>query len=82
MAALEMVKKNNESTIQQIEFMFRAPEAKKYISEEHSVIWNTKSLPMKKCKDGTWRILVKLSRGRDEYRYFVETRHGHKIFLA
>ena len=42
MAALETVKKIKESkgraaTKQQIEFVFRAPEAKKYISQEHSM---------------------------------------------
>jgi 1,4-alpha-glucan branching enzyme len=29
-------------------------------------------MPMKKGKDGTWRIMVKLSPGRYEYKYFVD----------
>jgi len=86
MAALETVKKIKESlgraaTMQQIEFTFRAPEAiKVYIAGTFND-WNTKSMPMKKGKDGTWRIMVKLSPGKYEYKYFVDGR-GHKIFLV
>ncbi len=72
MAAVEMVKKNKETTIRQIEFAFRAPEAKKVYIAGTFNDWNTKSLPMKKGKDGTWRIMVKLSPGRYEYKYFVD----------
>lgn len=34
--------------------------------------WNTSSMPMKKEKDGTWRIKIKLSPGKYEYKYFVD----------
>jgi 1,4-alpha-glucan branching enzyme len=77
MAALETIKKIKESigraaTKQQIEFTFRAPEAKKIFIAGTFNDWNTKSMPMKKSKDGTWRIMVKLSPGRYEYKYFVD----------
>ncbi len=77
MAALETVKKIKESigraaTMQQIEFTFRAPEAKKVYIVGTFNDWNTKSIPMKKGKDGTWRIMVKLSPGKYEYKYFVD----------
>ena len=77
MAALEMVKKMKESIgivapMQQIEFTFRATKAKKVFIAGTFNNWNTKSMPMKKGKDGTWRIMVKLSPGRYEYKYFVD----------
>jgi 1,4-alpha-glucan branching enzyme len=58
MAALETIKEIKESigrpaTMQQIEFMSRGPEAiKVYIAGTFND-WNTKSMPMKKGKDGT-----------------------------
>jgi 1,4-alpha-glucan branching enzyme len=77
MAAIETVQKRKESlgrnaTMQQIEFTFRAPEVKKVYIAGTFNDWNTKSMPMKKGKDGTWRIMVKLSPGKYEYRYFVD----------
>jgi 1,4-alpha-glucan branching enzyme len=77
MAAIETVQKRKESlgrnaAMQQIEFTFRTPEAKKVYIAGTFNDWNTKSMPMKKGKDGTWRIMVKLSPGKYEYRYFVD----------
>jgi 1,4-alpha-glucan branching enzyme len=77
MATLETVKKIKESigraaTMPQVEFTCGAPEAKKVCIAGTFNDWNTKSMPMKKGKDGTWRIMVKLSPGRYEYKYFVD----------
>jgi 1,4-alpha-glucan branching enzyme len=77
MAAVETVKKIKEPmsravTGPQMEFTFAAPEAKKVCIAGTFNDWNTKSMPMKKGKDGTWRIMVKLSPGRYEYKYFVD----------
>ena len=77
MAALETVKKIKESigraaTMQQLEFTFRAPEAKKIFIAGTFNDWNTKLMPMKKGKDGIWRIVIKLPHGRYEYKYFVD----------
>ena len=77
MAALETVKKIKESrsravTRPQMEFTFAAPEAKKVCIAGTFNHWNTKSMPMKKGKDGTWKIMVKLSPGRYEYKYFID----------
>lgn len=77
MAAGERVKKIKEamgktSTLQQIEFIFRAPEAKKVYIAGTFNDWNTKLMLMKKGKDGIWRILIKLTPGRYEYKYFVD----------
>jgi len=87
MAALETVKKIKESigraaTMQQIEFTFRASEAKKNFIAGTFNDWNTKSMPMKKGKDGTWRIMVKLSHGKYEYKYFVDGTWAQDIRCA
>jgi len=80
MAVLEVVKKTGESintprmggAAHEVEFTFRAPEARKvYIAGKFNA-WNTSSTPMKKGKDGTWRIKLKLSPGKYEYKYFVD----------
>ena len=77
MATLQTGKKIKESisraaTMPEIEFTFGAPESKKVYIAGTFNDWNTKSMPMKKGKDGTWRIMVKLSPGRYEYKYFVD----------
>jgi 1,4-alpha-glucan branching enzyme len=77
MAAFETVKKMKESvggvaSMKRIDFTFNAPEAQKVCITGTFNNWNTKSMPMKKGKDGTWRIMVKLSPGRYEYKYFVD----------
>jgi 1,4-alpha-glucan branching enzyme len=80
MAPLEVVKKMKESlsrprttgTMHEVEFMFHAPNARKVCIAGKFNDWNTKSMPMKKGKDGTWRIKLKLSPGKYEYKYFVD----------
>lgn len=78
MAAIEAVKKMKEliskprAAAQEVEFTFRAPEAKKVSVAGTFNGWNTTTMPMKKGKDGVWRITVKLSSGRHEYKYFVD----------
>ena len=80
MPMLETVKKMKESismpritgTSQEVEFALYAPEAKKVFVAGKFNDWNTKSMPMKKGKDGTWRIKIKLSPGTYEYKYFVD----------
>ncbi len=80
MAALEVVKKMRESvrssqitgTMHEVEFTFHAPEAKKVCIAGKFNDWSTTSMPMKKSKNGTWRIRIKLSPGKYEYKYFVD----------
>jgi len=80
MAALEVVKKMKVSirmpqksgTMHEVEFTFRAPDAGKVCIAGKFNGWNTSSMPMKKEKDGTWRIKLKLSPGKHEYKYFVD----------
>jgi 1,4-alpha-glucan branching enzyme len=77
MAAVGAVKKIKESlgrssAMKQIEFTFYAPEAKKVYIAGTFNDWNPKLMLMKKGKDGTWRILIKLSPGKHEYKYIVD----------
>jgi 1,4-alpha-glucan branching enzyme len=80
MAALEAVKKIRESISRplmtggkhEVEFKCPASMAKKVYIAGNFNDWNTSSMPMKKEKDGTWRIKLKLSPGKYEYKYFVD----------
>ncbi|HUI66927.1 MAG TPA: glycogen-binding domain-containing protein [Nitrospirota bacterium] len=80
MATLEAAKKVKETirrtritgTSQEVEFTYHAPNAKKVCMAGKFNDWNTKSLAMKKDRDGTWKIKVKLTPGKYEYKYFVD----------
>lgn len=65
MAALKPSKK-------EVEFSFHAPEAKKVCIAGQFNDWDTKSMSMKRDKNGTWRTKAKLSPGKYEYRYLVD----------
>jgi 1,4-alpha-glucan branching enzyme len=75
MSALEAVKKMRESiswprmTVgkHEVAFTCRALMARKVCIAGNFNDWNTSSMPMKKEKDGTWRIKLKLSPGKYEY---------------
>ena len=57
-----------------VEFTFHAPEARKvYLAGEFNS-WDTQLLPMKKDKSGVWKIEIKLSPGRYEYKLFADNR--------
>jgi 1,4-alpha-glucan branching enzyme len=80
MAIREPAKKMRETVMppkeagqeQVVEFSYFAPASKKVCLAGKFNSWNTNSLPMKKDKDGTWRISIKLQPGRHEYKYFVD----------
>ena len=55
-----------------VEFTFYAPERTGvYLSGEFNQ-WDTRSMPMKKDKDGVWKIKIRLSPGRYEYKFFAD----------
>lgn len=80
MAALEAVKRMKESVSRQlavgaareVDFSFHAPGAKKVCIAGTFNHWNPNSMPMKKEKDGTWKIRIKLTSGKYEYKYVVD----------
>jgi 1,4-alpha-glucan branching enzyme len=79
MATMEPVRNMREAVMppkqtgreQAVEFSYFAPSAKKVCLAGKFNAWNTNSHPMKKGKDGTWKISIKLQPGRHEYKYFV-----------
>jgi 1,4-alpha-glucan branching enzyme len=81
MAAIEVGKMTKKSistpkksgeVAHEVEFTFSAPNAKKVCIAGKFNEWNTSATPMKKSKDGTWKVKVKLSPGKYEYKYFVD----------
>ena len=56
-----------------VEISFCAPEATEvYVAGEFNR-WDTRSLPMKKDKDGVWKVKVRLLPGRHEYKLFADS---------
>lgn len=81
MEVMETVKKMKESVAmlrsvgagrQEVEFTFSAPGAGQVCLAGKFNNWSTSSLPMKKGKDGIWRIKLRLPEGKHEYKYFVD----------
>ncbi len=78
MAATAVVRKTSrqsggkERAAKEIEFSTPAPGAKAvYIAGTFNQ-WNPTSLPLKKDKDGKWKIRIKLASGKHEYKYVVD----------
>jgi 1,4-alpha-glucan branching enzyme len=63
---------SSRSGSQEVEFSLIAPDAKKVSIAGQFNNWNPQALPMKKGKDGTWKIKLKLPLGTCEYKYFVD----------
>ncbi len=79
MPMMETIKKMKETVStpyvaasREVEFSFFAPDAKKVFIAGKFNNWSTKSTPMKKGKDGTWKIKIKLAPGTHEYKYYSD----------
>jgi len=78
MADKKIVKKKNQQTeknvmaAKEVEFSLKAPDAKEVFLAGEFNSWDTSSLPMKKDKQGVWKVKVKLPPGRYEYKLFVD----------
>jgi 1,4-alpha-glucan branching enzyme len=55
-----------------VEFTFTAPNAKKVSIAGQFNNWNPQTMPMKKEKNGQWKIKLKLPPGKCEYKFFVD----------
>jgi 1,4-alpha-glucan branching enzyme len=53
-------------------FEFSAPEAQKVSLGGDFNNWDTQATPMKKNKNGIWKVTVNMKPGRYEYRFFVD----------
>ena len=61
-----------KTTPRGVKFEYYNPDAKQvYLAGEFNE-WSTTSLPMRKEKDGTWWIVIKLSPGKYEYKFVVD----------
>jgi 1,4-alpha-glucan branching enzyme len=67
-----VTQKKEKSIEKTVEFTFRAPEARKVFLAGEFNNWDTRSLPMKKDKKGVWKIKIKLTPGRYEYKFFAD----------
>ena len=67
------VPKKKEKPIEKtVEFNYSVPEAKEvYLAGEFNN-WDTRSLPMKKDKKRVWKIKIKFTPGRYEYKFFAD----------
>jgi 1,4-alpha-glucan branching enzyme len=80
MAMFKRTKKSAEAVstlriagaMQEVEFALYAPEAHDVHLAGSFNDWNTGSLPLRREKDGMWKIKVKLPKGRHEYKYFAD----------
>jgi len=57
---------------QEVEFTFMAPGAKHVSIAGQFNNWNPQTMPMKKEKNGAWKIKLKLPPGKCEYKFFVD----------
>jgi 1,4-alpha-glucan branching enzyme len=70
----------NENSVQQktiksekkVEFSLQAPEAKEVFLAGEFNQWDAQSLPMKRGRDGNWKIRTSLLPGRYEYKIVVD----------
>ncbi|HHF52739.1 MAG TPA: hypothetical protein ENL43_00035, partial [candidate division WOR-3 bacterium] len=61
-----------KTTPRGVKFEYYNPDAKQvYLAGEFNE-WSTTSLPMRKEKDGTWWIVIKLPPGKYEYKFVVD----------
>ena len=66
----EPIKKNGRK----VEFHLFAPEANEvYLTGEFNH-WDLRAMPMKRGKDGNWRVQASLPPGRYEYKFLADNR--------
>jgi 1,4-alpha-glucan branching enzyme len=73
-------KKTNDKSVHQetvqngrmVEFSLQAPEAKEVFLAGEFNQWDAQSMPMKRGKDGNWKVKKALPPGRYEYKFFLD----------
>jgi hypothetical protein len=65
-------KKEPKKTEKNIEFTLYAPEAMEVSLAGDFNHWDTRSMSLKKDKNGVWKIDIKLPPGRYEYKFFSD----------
>jgi len=65
----ETTKKNGKK----VEFSLSAPEAKEVFLTGEFNHWDIRSMPMKRGKDGNWKVQATLPPGRYEYKFIADS---------
>jgi 1,4-alpha-glucan branching enzyme len=63
-----MIKKNEKK----VEFSLSAPEAEEVFLTGEFNHWDIRSMPMKRGKDGNWKVQTSLAPGRYEYKFIAD----------
>ncbi|HYA93128.1 MAG TPA: isoamylase early set domain-containing protein [Thermodesulfobacteriota bacterium] len=64
----ETIKKNKKK----VEFSLSAPEAREVFLTGEFNHWDIRSMPMKRSKDGNWKVQTSLPPGRYEYKFVAD----------
>ena len=72
MATKKKTQKQPDVKASKAEFSLDAPQAKRVFLSGDFNKWSTSSHPLKKDREGRWRILVDLDPGQHQYRFFVD----------
>ena len=65
---------NKQAKTRRVTFSLKAPRAKKVILMGDFNGWDAGAHPMKKDRDGLWKVAVALPPGRYEFKFFVDGR--------
>jgi 1,4-alpha-glucan branching enzyme len=64
----ETIKKNGKK----VEFRLSAPEAREVFLAGEFNLWDIRSMPMKRGRDGNWSVHASLPSGRYEYKFIAD----------
>jgi 1,4-alpha-glucan branching enzyme len=65
-------KGTTEKNEKRVEFSLSAPEAKEVFLTGEFNHWDIRSMPMKRGKDGNWKVQTSLSPGPYEYKFVAD----------
>jgi 1,4-alpha-glucan branching enzyme len=67
-------KETIKETERKVEFSLSAPEAREVFLTGEFNHWDIRSMPMKRGKDGYWKVQTSLPPGRYEYKFIADNR--------
>jgi len=63
-----------KGTAKKVQFEFSAPEAREVFVAGEFNNWDERANPLKKDKNGMWKLTLPLTPGRYEYRFLIDGR--------
>ena len=63
------LEENKKAALKKVEFEFLAPEAREVFVAGEFNNWDRRGTPLKKDKNGMWKLALSLMPGRYEYRF-------------